>query len=335
MKFCKSWKSVSIIGIVFIILTLSLPIVINKSTIQDDNGFTINEKPENKARVLFDSKSPTEATIRRASNYNFVYDVTDVVEYADGWTVAFNKKFVLNVKWEDNLHDGDIITFKARLYGACPERKLQITAPNDPSTIYGEYEFHDSSNWWFNVTLDIENEINEFDVVIHYSCRSNKYLEIDYISFDKFTDYEHWRDIGGGVITKYQISFDYRVNTSTRVDPSTIRLEVEANASIVTPAGSEWINRHGSFYEVFPVIPYETETWSSRWVALPTYPAPFCAWNETDYGDSDYSSCSDRTQMNITVTVIVRAYGKLFDSNNYVVDLEVEQNIRNYPIFWY
>lgn len=294
----------------------------------------VKEEENKNIHVLFNTYHPVSATIRRASNYHYVANVTEFVKYDDGWMVVYNKRYVMNVKWGVTLYDGDKVLFDARLIGTCPFRQILLTAPNDPNTIYGSYTFHDSSQWYFNITLDLTHEITEFDVVIHYSCNTHIKFIVDYISFERLSSVPSWHDQFGSVITKYRVSFDYIVNISNTIDPSSVTLEISANASIVTPNGTAWISNHGTFYEMFPTDPFQLLTWESRWVKLPLYPPPFCMWSGEEYGD-DGSNCNERSQMNIIVSVSVSAFGRFMNGTEWVSDVKVVDNIRNYPIYWY
>jgi hypothetical protein len=333
----KSLKVSITLGIAFLLLLMITPTFIFQKNLQSDgsNLYEVSEKPSQGPRILFDSNSISSAYVRRVSNYQILQDVTNVVEEKDNWRVEYNKGVLLHVTLPEVIYDTSQLTFYSRLMGSCPDRRLLITKSNDPSVIYGEYTFTDSSWKWFNITLTLTHGITEFDVRVDSSCPSSRYLYIDYISYIRGSYLPYWRDEGGNIITKYQVQFEYQVNTTNNVDPSTVSLEVEAKSSIATPNGTEWIKNHGSFYELFPTEVYQRKEWSSRWVSLPTFPPPFCMWNTTEYGDTDYSQCNLRTQLNITVNVVVRAYGKLFNGNEYVMDVEFSYNIQNFPIFWY
>jgi len=225
--------------------------------------------------MTFDSQLINYGVIRKVSNYNYVTNSLYYIKYWD-WSWASNtNKYLTNIRFPDNLEDGCVLEFYGKYKGSSQSLPwhIAITAPNDPSTVYGTFLFQ-SSNWqWFNITLNLPSPTNEFDIIINPHAKRHSRLYINFVNAkcEDVTDIG-WHDLEGFKINNYTLSVWYNVTATDDVNSSNVWMELSANATYLFTNLTIW---KSSFIidELFQVQSLNTTyQWDSHDINLPKGP---------------------------------------------------------------
>ena len=287
---------------------------------QDKTSTTNNEivLPSCEISVNADpAGSVIKAELRRVTSWSpytttFVSDVTSTVQNVDGWTISYDRSYVLRLYFDVTLQQGDIIV----LYGRYNGQKIAHACLVN-GTIVGSVTM---SSHWDYYTITIASAIlptSTFDIVIGIDNPSYSPIRIDQAKCF-YTSHVGWHDATTGVlVTGYSIVLTYTV-TATGVDTTAVYLDTTIMQEIKQTGGS--------------VIVANT-IWQKVLIHVPSIGTPNTFQSNSTSVISHALAGTNAITLTFSVSAI--ALGKISGSTNWISASHSFTAVRSISLQWY